>query len=327
MQNEHELFRNIASVDEGAGDGLSSVYHLNLSSGSGCMTIYTVFPGVELAFTDLKTSDVLVDEHPRQDIIEFNFCLDGRLEYEMPAGGYCYLGAGDCSILTLDNHYRNATCPLGHFRTITVYLYLTMLASNPLPLLGDEGVSFMEWKQRLSRENQMIYADKKILQLCMDIFRAPNTNRMLHYQLKLLELLLYLQELPEQDRGRKTSLYAPLQVQMIKQVKEYIDDTPGAKHSIEELTKQFGTNRTALQRLFKGIYGIPIAAYMNNSRMNYAAGLLRSNAGSVAEIAALAGYENQSKFASAFRKVYEMSPTEYRREQSISHHIPEKYKT
>ena len=50
-------------------------------------------------------------------------------------------------------------------------------------------------------------------------------------------------------------------------------------------------------------------------RMNYAAEQLHSDTQiSIADLAGGLGYDSQSKFAMAFRKVMGMSPTEYRRQ-------------
>ena len=62
------------------------------------------------------------------------------------------------------------------------------------------------------------------------------------------------------------------------------------------------------------MYGQPIAAYMKGYRMKQAARLLRETEESVAAIAGQVGYESQSKFAKAFQEVFQVPPTQYRRE-------------
>ena len=84
--------------------------------------------------------------------------------------------------------------------------------------------------------------------------------------------------------------------------------------TIEELSKGFLINTTTLKNTFKGIYGQPIGTYMKEYRMKRAAILLRQTQATIAEISNQVGYENQSKFATAFRDVMKITPAEYRKQ-------------
>ena len=55
---------------------------------------------------------------------------------------------------------------------------------------------------------------------------------------------------------------------------------------------------------------------MKEYRIRQAAILLRQTQATIAEIANQVGYENQSKFATAFREVLKIAPAEYRKENS-----------
>lgn len=55
---------------------------------------------------------------------------------------------------------------------------------------------------------------------------------------------------------------------------------------------------------------------MKTYRMKQAAALLRQTQATIAEIANQVGYENQSKFATAFRDVFKIAPAEYRKQNS-----------
>ena len=58
---------------------------------------------------------------------------------------------------------------------------------------------------------------------------------------------------------------------------------------------------------------MPIASYMKAYRVKEAARLLRETGDSIAVIAGKVGYENQSKFTKAFKDIYHVLPTEYRK--------------
>ena len=57
---------------------------------------------------------------------------------------------------------------------------------------------------------------------------------------------------------------------------------------------------------------------MKTYRIKQAAVLLRQTQDTVADIALKVGYINQSKFATAFREIMKISPTEYRSQYEIN---------
>lgn len=62
------------------------------------------------------------------------------------------------------------------------------------------------------------------------------------------------------------------------------------------------------------MYGQPVGSYIRNRRIGYAAQLLAGQTDlSVGEAAHLVGYDNQSKFASAFRSILGYSPLAYKK--------------
>lgn len=88
--------------------------------------------------------------------------------------------------------------------------------------------------------------------------------------------------------------------------------------TIEEIAARFHINTTTLKSAFKKVYGSSIANHMKEHRLEHAADLLKRTHTGVAEISAQSGYESQSRFATAFKKKYGISPSEYR--QIHAHH-------
>ncbi len=80
---------------------------------------------------------------------------------------------------------------------------------------------------------------------------------------------------------------------------------------IEAVAKQIGVKREYLSRLFKAAYGISMQQYLVKTRLKHGAGFLK-NGSSVAEAAALCGYEDVFNFSKMFKKEYGISPKEYR---------------
>jgi AraC-like DNA-binding protein len=88
------------------------------------------------------------------------------------------------------------------------------------------------------------------------------------------------------------------------------------RHTIEALSKQFFIDSSTLKREFRRVYGLPIATYLKQQRIQRATELLASTELSIATIAAQVGYETQSKFSAAFKESTGLSPLAYRRNNS-----------
>lgn len=71
-------------------------------------------------------------------------------------------------------------------------------------------------------------------------------------------------------------------------------------------------NPSAFSRYFKKIQGITFIQYVNNIRVGYACKLLIREEMNIIEICLESGFNNLSNFNRHFRKMYKMSPKEYR---------------
>ena len=118
------------------------------------------------------------------------------------------------------------------------------------------------------------------------------------------------------SKEKRRELYTSPQVEIIKTIHKRLTSNLQERPTIEELSKEYLINPTTLKDTFKGIFGQPIGTYMKVYRMKQAAALLRQTQATIAEIASQVGYENQSKFATAFRDVMKIAPAEYRKQNS-----------
>nr|WP_294495285.1 AraC family transcriptional regulator [uncultured Mediterraneibacter sp.] len=89
---------------------------------------------------------------------------------------------------------------------------------------------------------------------------------------------------------------------------------PERRYTIESLSKEYLINTATLKRVFKSVYGMPVASYMKQYRMTKAAELLSESDASIASVARSVGYESQSKFSAAFKDIMKILPTDYRRQ-------------
>lgn len=128
----------------------------------------------------------------------------------------------------------------------------------------------------------------------------------------MLELVMEV-NCPEQVETVQAS-----QEEIIHEIHSYLMKNLHERITIEDLAKKFHINTTTLKQTFKKVYGTSIAAHMKEHRMKRAAKLLQETDDNVGIIAQAVGYESQSRFTSAFKEVFGMVPTKYRKNKSLN---------
>lgn len=84
--------------------------------------------------------------------------------------------------------------------------------------------------------------------------------------------------------------------------------------TVEELAREAGMSRSAFAARFRDSVQLSPLDYLTRWRMFRAGGMLRQNGHSIAAIAARVGYENESAFSKAFKRVTGITPGAYRKE-------------
>jgi len=79
---------------------------------------------------------------------------------------------------------------------------------------------------------------------------------------------------------------------------------------IDELSKISAMSPTKLKNDFKRMYGLPIYEYRQKNRMLKAKSLLSMGKFSIKEVGSMVGYTNLSHFAQAFKKEFNLLPSE-----------------
>lgn len=87
---------------------------------------------------------------------------------------------------------------------------------------------------------------------------------------------------------------------------------PGAAHTVQSLASSASLSRSAFMARFSEIFGRSPMAILRDLRMRQAALDLTTTTMPVDVVAHNAGYESRSSFVRAFRKAYNVDPSEYR---------------
>jgi AraC-like DNA-binding protein len=88
---------------------------------------------------------------------------------------------------------------------------------------------------------------------------------------------------------------------------------PGHRWTLQELAERSGMSRSVFALKFKSTVGTSPMEYLTRWRMLLAGDRLKSSGDPIAAIAGELGYESESAFSKAFRRVMVCSPRQFRR--------------
>lgn len=205
--------------------------------------------------------------------------------------------------------------PLGHYEGVTVMVHMDQFSEACPGIFPGLSVNIENLGAKLCPGGEcfIMRAKDTVEHMFSDLYNIPASIQQPFFRLKILELLLYLSTIDVEGCNEKREYFPKQLAETIKQIKTRITDEPEKRHTVESLAEEYGISRTALKTCFKGIYGTSIGEFMKSYRMQTAASLLTETSRSVLEISESVGYENQSRFAAAFKGTMGKSPLKYRK--------------
>lgn len=303
-----------SSVQKKNEGSMCSIFHLENKSGTGDITVYQAFPGLELVYNDMHMEYCNKTQNPRSGVIEINYCREGRCECAFGEQSYCYMAAGDLSICSLQRRSHTSSFPTSHYHGITVTIDFAGITEEMRKILGLLSVDLTHISEFSGKQDfHMVRANETVQHIFSELYTVQDHIKPSYIKIKLMELLLMLTELDFNEGKADCVYFSQVQRDCIRQIHDFVVEHIMEHYTIEELAERFEISPTAMKNCFKGIYGVPIYAYFRTYRLQIAERLLREGQLSVAEIAAKIGYTNPNKFTSAFRSEYGMPPTAYKK--------------
>jgi AraC family L-rhamnose operon regulatory protein RhaS len=145
------------------------------------------------------------------------------------------------------------------------------------------------------------------------------------YLAELLFLIAQLQDTAQQNTlcrepglnpsGKENGIPFPEPLKVSPEFKPLLDFIMrfyNTKISLDDLAREFGTNRTSLNKQFRAETGMTAISYLIDLRLRIASVMLVNTDLSVAEITERVGIGDVSHFERMFRQKYRMSPRSYR---------------
>lgn len=299
--------------------------------GNSDICLFEVFPGIVLRNENFENRDLAsvvnneIIKYIEEEMIEISYCHEGKIECVFEGGGCVYMGSGDLYAGLVDKYPPVVnTLLVEKYKGISVYLYINKLSYSMPEILNYALDDINEFKDKLfpSKKyfwkvgNCINWVGGKIERIFLDLNNLPDLEEKAkdnYIKIKVAELLLLLSETCANENKTKNKYYLKSQTEIVKNIHEEIIKDLSKNFTLKELSDRYGMSQIGLKNCFKAMYGKSIAKYIKDYRMEYAASLLRKTDETVMNIAASVGYENQSKFAAAFKELFGVNPTEYRK--------------
>lgn len=295
-------------------------YSFSNDTGDAQAMVYNLFPGVEVAYTSVHMADFdfgLFYQSERKNYVSIHYCREGRIEQEVN-NEFFYLMPGDCSIAIQDKVEKTFQLPLKHYHGISIGIDLN-ITENPLLLYLDKcGCSPKDALRHIcgGMSHIVLRSSETAKKFFEELYEVDLEQRLDYLKVKMPELFYRMKYAKTDSNYYDRNLVPRTQVEIVKAVSEYITQNLNEKISLKQLTLKFGISDTYLQNAFRSVYGMPVISFMRAQKMQSAAQILIHTTRTVDEIAEEFGYENESKFSAAFKKIMGDSPGVYRKEHS-----------
>ena len=280
-----------------------------------------VFRGIELIYTDISNDvEPILKKYENKRVLRIDHCREGRVERSV-GEEFFYLEKGDMAVTSLKERENSNFYPNNDYYGITILIDIDTAPKCLSCLLDDVNVKPEKLFDKfcVERECFISRSSDSIEHIFAELYSVNENVRTGYTKIKVLELMLFLSCTDTEQKEKKS--YDPAQVELAKNTSIYISEHLAEKITLNDITCRFHVSPTNLKNCFKGVYGVSVSAYIRSRKMQAAAQLLRTTDETVLGISNRFGYDNGSKFASAFYKVTGKTPNEYRTEHREEVHF------
>lgn len=295
-------------------------YVFESETGDAIITVYRLFPGIEVTYVSVHMSQFDFSETESNSCdryIGFHYCMEGRIEQETD-DEFFYLMPGDCSVVIQDKQTKKFSLPLRHYHGISIGIDTNNAPHKFSEFIGNESVEPINVAKRLCGKHHSVVlrSVEPLKHIFTESYTISESLRADYLKIKLLELLYALRQIDISETTYEEYSVPRTQTELVKKVAGYISENLTDKLTLKELTAMFGVSDTYLQKSFRAVYGMPVAAFIRAQKIQKAALELIHTDRSIDEIAEDFGYINESKFSAVFKKLMGDPPSVFRKEHS-----------
>lgn len=288
-------------------------YLLNVKDGHVHMTAYKIMPGIELYCTDYQTQEHFSGKVNECEYYQIAYAHKGIYESRIDGHRFLRLAEGEISMMTNTYQSFDSRMPMGYYQGVNIIIYPGRMDADTVRFFSffDIEIDLLFQKHLQGKRFERFVCDTHIIKVLESLYEATRDGDQIHMKIHLLHLLTEFVHY-EGAKQRKYYVVTDKKMETISEIKTYIEKNSDKHFTIRELAVLFHISETSLKNNFKLLYGCSPYEFLKRIRMRIAADLLLATNDAIAEIGSEVGYENPSKFSSAFSSVYGISPIKYR---------------
>ena len=312
-ENLYGLFDEVVLSDFNIrNESNKTIIELGPDAKYGKMETYSVFPGVILAYMDMKienVDDVFFEEQLNNRLLEINHCAEGRYSYAVGDDKIVYFGKGDLCISIYDLTKTLSDFPLGYYRGLEIFIDVDVANDYVNEYIPDfDLIDFYE-ELHNSKGYVLVRSNEEIDHVIGELYHVDERIRESYHKLKCLELLLFF-SITNFTKVESISL-SKKQAEIVEKVKNDLISDLDKKITLDELASKYDISKTSLKNCFKEVYGKPIIKWRKEYKLDYACRLIETGEHSISDVSRMVGYSSPSKFSQAFREYVGCTPSEY----------------
>ncbi|MEE4561865.1 AraC family transcriptional regulator [Paenibacillus polymyxa] len=248
------------------------------------------------------------------DSIEISYVLSGRID-NIYIDGMNYSSREGDIVLINSNAIHSFSVAKGQGRqAITVQIPSGFIRENikdSNPILFDCISIFETNEQRLQHFKEL----RDLLNTLFVAYLNQNNDPLVHIHLTSLSyrlmylLLMHFKIDNESLPGFNTNKY----LERLTLITDYIKDNYDQSLSLDSIAQVFGLSPEYLSRFFVKHVGLTLFQYINAIRLEKSFRVLMNTDHSIIQIALEHGFPNEKSFARVFKKVYHVTPHQYRK--------------
>jgi AraC-like DNA-binding protein len=291
------------------------------SHGEGYLHAYNFPSGISALVSDVRLKEEIVIKRNQHStgqyfVLLFNEITEkpGANEPDRPAGHSFDLRRNLVRLSSSLNTTQSELAANCRVRTINIIFHKQALL-NFLDFDTIEKLTNIYFSLYL-KKNFVAAMDAEYRWIMQELFREidshPLQNLFIENRLMLLlEKFLYNFMVREPHSAKKLQFKEEEISRLVKAENMLLEDFSKTPPTISLLSKVCTMSPTKFKNDFKVLYGLPVYEYYQKNRMAYARALIQGGEHAIKEVGMMIGYSNLGHFAAAFKKEYNMLPSEW----------------
>ena len=240
----------------------------------------------------------IIDAH-WHEWLELIYVIEGGMQLEYPSGTM-QVNAGEVALIGVQTLHKIVGTP-GKFSFICLHVNFGLIIQYLNPSL------FVDQTIKIQKTANFIMLIERVNQL-LNSTDAVSTIRLKSSILEILANSIEELELTQLETNNQTEDLIDEFSKIIFYIGEYYRENITLGH----LSEKFGYTAQYLSALFKKRTGINFHTYLTGFRLEKVKFLLLNSDKTLLEIAIDSGFSSEHSLINNFKKVFEMTPTEYR---------------